>query len=281
MERNRTYRSLSALKEDAWDALEKPELDNVFEILHKISRANRDIHKSYIGLKQASNILKQQSMERIITPEDHNVETRKITHSLTEFITDLQPKHFDKIRQRKAIVWNSFHTMVVLVTMILCFSLCVFIYLVFIASESSKQSSQTEINDPKMVNQTINNEEASFENILSNNSNKLFNHPIPYSFHYQVKSGDSLWGIGNKFNLNSKELLQLNPGIQNPKNLKPGMIILIEISTNFKIHTVVEGEILDRIANKYGMTRSRLMRLNDIQNPNNIKVGQELHVFSS
>lgn len=98
---------------------------------------------------------------------------------------------------------------------------------------------------------------------------------------YVVKSGDTLSGIASKYGTTYQALAAYN-GISNPNLIHPGQIIKIPGANNSgsseEYYTVVSGDNLTRIANRYGTTVNQLVAWNGIKNPNLIHPGQRLRV---
>ncbi|MBF0714970.1 LysM peptidoglycan-binding domain-containing protein [Gemelliphila palaticanis] len=99
---------------------------------------------------------------------------------------------------------------------------------------------------------------------------------------YTVVWGDTLSGIALKFGTTVAELQRLN-GLVNPNLIHVGQVLVINASTsgssNYtpgKTYTVVSGDTLSGIAQRFGTTVAELQRLNGIVNPNLIHVGQVL-----
>lgn len=101
---------------------------------------------------------------------------------------------------------------------------------------------------------------------------------------YTVRRGDSLWKIANRYGVSVDSLVSLN-NIRNPNLIYPGQQIRVIVSgnTNNQSNTfyyrVRRGDCLWRIARRYRTTVSNLVRLNNIQNPNLIYIGQILRIF--
>lgn len=101
---------------------------------------------------------------------------------------------------------------------------------------------------------------------------------------YTVRRGDSLWKIANRYGVSVDSLVSLN-NIRNPNLIYPGQQIRVIVSgnTNNQSNTfyyrVRRGDSLWRIARRYRTTVSNLVRLNNIQNPNLIYIGQILRIF--
>ncbi len=92
---------------------------------------------------------------------------------------------------------------------------------------------------------------------------------------YTVESGDTLDKIARQHGVGLNELLAANPQINNPDVIYVGdQINLPPAST----HTVQPGENLTDIAARFGTTVNELVRLNGIDNPNRIYVGDVLQV---
>ena len=97
---------------------------------------------------------------------------------------------------------------------------------------------------------------------------------------YTVVSGDTLSGIASRYGTTYQRLAEYN-GISNPNLIYPGQQIRIpgsSQSSNPIYYTVVTGDNLTKIANKYGTTVNQLVAWNNISNPNLIYPGQKLRV---
>ncbi len=68
--------------------------------------------------------------------------------------------------------------------------------------------------------------------------------------YYKVKPGDTLYGIGKKFGLSYRSIMQRND-LQSVL-IKPGWKLALP-SGGFEVHTVKQGENLYRIARRYGV----------------------------
>lgn len=78
---------------------------------------------------------------------------------------------------------------------------------------------------------------------------------------HTVQSGETFYGIANRYNLKSNTLKGLNPKIQDEtKDVKSGVTrIKIRVQA---IHTVGPGDILRVVAEKYGVTVEQIMAAN-------------------
>lgn len=96
---------------------------------------------------------------------------------------------------------------------------------------------------------------------------------------YIVKSGDTLYGIANKFDITVNELKQLNNLTNN--SLSIGQILRIPSNMNkiedYMIYTVKSGDTLYGIARKYNITPNELINYNNL-NSSVLSIGQNLKI---
>lgn len=93
---------------------------------------------------------------------------------------------------------------------------------------------------------------------------------------YTVVSGDTLSGIANRYGCTVLDLTLLN-GITNPNLIYSGQTIKLpnkSVTPVERTHIVAKGDTLWDIAKRYNTTVSALTAINNIANPNLIKVGQ-------
>ena len=97
---------------------------------------------------------------------------------------------------------------------------------------------------------------------------------------YTVVVGDTLWGIANRYGVTVEELVELNH-LSNPNLIYPGEVLLLPGGENQAetSYTVVAGDTLWEIANRYGVTVAQLVELNHLSNPNLIYPGEKLTIF--
>jgi LysM repeat protein len=113
---------------------------------------------------------------------------------------------------------------------------------------------------------------------------------VPYAqvITYTVQPGDTLTRIAAKYGVTVSALVALND-IQDPDRIEVGQVLEIPepsttptptpISTSSTITYVVQpGDTLHKIANRFGVTVNALVRINNIQDPNLIRVGQVLQI---
>lgn len=95
-----------------------------------------------------------------------------------------------------------------------------------------------------------------------------------------VRRGDTLSGIARKFGTTLSQLLSENPGITSPANIYVSQLINIPIFAPSKIPTtysIMAGDTLRRIANRYGLTLGQILAANqNITNPNSIYIGMRI-----
>lgn len=97
---------------------------------------------------------------------------------------------------------------------------------------------------------------------------------------YTVKAGDTLYGISNQFGVSVTELAELN-SIKG-SNLQVGQVLNIPSKSgtnpnNLFMYTVVKGDSLYKIAQKYNTTVQAIIDLNYLKNTN-LSVGQILRI---
>lgn len=101
---------------------------------------------------------------------------------------------------------------------------------------------------------------------------------------YTVKAGDSLYKIANQFQTTVDALKKLNNLSSN--TLQIGQVLRIPSSTNGTtnnngtVYTVVSGDSLYRIAQRFGVTVDAIMRANNLSN-SNLSIGQKLVIPTS
>ena len=106
--------------------------------------------------------------------------------------------------------------------------------------------------------------------------------PADY-FNYTVVAGDSLWLIAQKFGTTVDAIMSLN-GLTST-NLSIGQVLRIPSSsggggTGYFNYTVVAGDSLWQIAQKFGATVDAIMSLNGLTSTN-LSIGQVLKIPSS
>jgi len=99
-----------------------------------------------------------------------------------------------------------------------------------------------------------------------------------------VKSGDTISSISKFYSINKDLIIQLN-NLKDENYIFIGQnLIISEPTENFKkqsnlinyYHIVQNGENLTEISNKYNLKVIELIEINNLNNPDSIKVGQKL-----
>jgi polysaccharide deacetylase family sporulation protein PdaB len=103
---------------------------------------------------------------------------------------------------------------------------------------------------------------------------------------YTVRSGDTLYSIARRYNTTVAQLASLN-NISNPNLIRVGQVLTIPGSSGGSTspppsssvtYTVRSGDTLSSIARRYNTTVARLASVNNLSNPNLIRVGQVLTI---
>lgn len=109
---------------------------------------------------------------------------------------------------------------------------------------------------------------------------------------YTVRPGDTLYSIALRYNTTVARLVSLN-NLSNPNLIRVGQVLIVSSSggttpppstpppSTSTTYTVRSGDTLYSIARRYNTTVTRLVSLNNITNPNLIRVGQVLIVSTS
>ena len=108
--------------------------------------------------------------------------------------------------------------------------------------------------------------------------------PTPTPKTHNVRAGDSLSVIADFYGVSMSAILEIN-NIPDPNNLPIGQVLILPPEAEVPAETelpatyiVRPGETLSTIAVALGVTVEELIAANDIPDPNNIFVGQELNV---
>jgi len=104
----------------------------------------------------------------------------------------------------------------------------------------------------------------------------------PLFVRHQIQRGDNLSTIADIYGVSSRELMRLN-GLRNPNQLVVGRSLRIPITDKMTVHyhrtyRVQPGDTLSLIAQRHGVTVPQVMRMNNLTNANQLRVGTELRI---
>jgi len=95
---------------------------------------------------------------------------------------------------------------------------------------------------------------------------------------YTVQTGDTLYGIAEKFGISADTIMWATSGLEyHPDLLKIGQVLTI-LPVDGVYHTVVQGDTLASIAEQYGVEVSAIIECeyNNLQSPYTLSLGQKL-----
>ncbi|HEX7065042.1 MAG TPA: LysM peptidoglycan-binding domain-containing protein [Bacillales bacterium] len=100
---------------------------------------------------------------------------------------------------------------------------------------------------------------------------------------YTVHSGDTMWKISQKFDVNFGSLVEANPQIDNPSVIYVGQQIRIPGSSDSgsgnNVYTVKHGDTMWKISQSFDVSYAALLEANpQIHNPSMIYVGQSVNI---
>jgi len=97
---------------------------------------------------------------------------------------------------------------------------------------------------------------------------------------YAVQTGDTLYGIAEKFGISADTIMWASAGLEfHPDLLRIGQVLTI-LPVDGVYHTVVQGDTLASIAQQYKVDVSVIIECeyNNLQNPQDLRLGQQLIV---
>ncbi|HEX3032331.1 MAG TPA: LysM peptidoglycan-binding domain-containing protein [Bacillota bacterium] len=117
---------------------------------------------------------------------------------------------------------------------------------------------------------------------------RIINIPEKPSFvFYRVKAGDSLWLIGKRFGVSEQVIAQAN-NLRSPYTIQVEQWLKVPLApaaqTPFSpredtfVYTVKSGDTLYKLAQEYNTTVETLVQLNNITDPDNLAIGQQLQI---
>ena len=162
-------------------------------------------------------------------------------------------------------------------------------------SSSSSSDSTTTSTTTRRTNDTVL-RPVSSEGGYNAPDSILSSEPPSSLIEYKVQSGDSLWGIAQRFNVSVNEIVAANPGIK-ANQIRVNQVIMVPRQSssqslgsssttpetapapvvNGSIYTVKKGDSLSTIASRQGVTVNELKAANNLPN-DVIRIGQELVV---
>ena len=96
---------------------------------------------------------------------------------------------------------------------------------------------------------------------------------------YKVRSGDTLWDIARRFGITTGKLRSLN-ALGRSSRIYPGQVLKVAGGkVKYVVHKVRRGETLGAIARKYRTTIARIRANNNIDNPNRLRIGEQLRIY--
>jgi len=97
---------------------------------------------------------------------------------------------------------------------------------------------------------------------------------------HKVRVGDTLWDIARIYGTTTANLRRLN-NLSRSGRIYPGQILQVggsTVASDFVTYTVRRGDSLARIARQFGTSISRILALNELDDPDNLRVGQVLKI---
>ena len=133
--------------------------------------------------------------------------------------------------------------------------------------------SQTLLSEVHNKSKKFNNENDMQSTLKSEDFGKLIIHI--------VKKGDTLSSISRKYSIKKESIIKANKLLDENyifigQNLKIVENLIPANSNNTYYHEIKKGENLTEIANKYNISLSELVEINDIENQNILEVGTKI-----
>jgi len=97
---------------------------------------------------------------------------------------------------------------------------------------------------------------------------------------HTVRAGDTIWDIARKYGTTTARIRHLN-GLGRSGRIFPGQVLTVTDgrSGDYVIHKVRSGDTLHRIAQKYRTNVSHIISANDIDDPDELRVGTSLRIY--
>ena len=94
---------------------------------------------------------------------------------------------------------------------------------------------------------------------------------------HEVSTGDNLWDLAKKYETKIQIIRDVNQLERDLLSIDQILLIPVGNPKNiiipFDSHVVSEGDTLWSLSNKYNVTPKQIMLMNDIKNPNEIRIG--------
>jgi LysM repeat protein len=98
---------------------------------------------------------------------------------------------------------------------------------------------------------------------------------------HKVRAGDTLWEIARKYGTTTANLRRIN-NLGRTGRIFPGQILQVgvesESALDYVVYTVRQGDNLAGIAKQFGTSITRILALNELEDPDNLRVGQTLRI---
>ncbi|MFP4015919.1 MAG: LysM peptidoglycan-binding domain-containing protein, partial [Halanaerobiales bacterium] len=100
---------------------------------------------------------------------------------------------------------------------------------------------------------------------------------------YTVRTGDTLWKISQNTGLSIEEIIEKN-NLNSPNNVYIGQRLKISNNndnnddSSYIRYTVKTGDLLYKIAQRYGVSVQEIIKLNNIKSPYYIYIGQSIRI---
>ncbi len=96
---------------------------------------------------------------------------------------------------------------------------------------------------------------------------------------HTVRSGDTIWDIARKYGTTTSKIRNLN-SLGRSSRIYPGQVLKVNGDQKYVVHEVRRGDTLSRIAEKYRVSVSRIISANDIRDPDELAVGENLKIYT-
>ncbi|RME25824.1 MAG: LysM peptidoglycan-binding domain-containing protein [Candidatus Zixiibacteriota bacterium] len=95
---------------------------------------------------------------------------------------------------------------------------------------------------------------------------------------YTVRAGDTLWDIARAHGMSTAQLRRLN-GLGRTSRIYPGQVLTVN-AADYIVYRVRRGDTLTRIARKYRTSVSSILAANNMVDPDNLRVGDRLKIYT-